>query len=113
MDMVCEKTPDSPHDFSKDPIKHIIEGEWMHADKTTLGSDNGIGIAMALELATDDSISRPPLELLFTVDEETGLVGAKSIESDFLTGRILLNLDSEDEGVFTIGCAGGVMSRSS
>lgn len=107
MDMVCEKTPDSPHDFSKDAIKHIIEGEWMHADRTTLGSDNGIGIAIALELAVDDSISRPPLELLFTVDEETGLVGAKSIESDFITGKILLNLDSEDEGVFTIGCAGG------
>ena len=107
MDMVCEKTPDSPHDFSKDPIKHIIDGEWMHADKTTLGSDNGIGIAMALELATDDSISRPPLELLFTSDEETGLFGAKSIESDFISGKILLNLDSEDEGVFTIGCAGG------
>lgn len=107
MDMVCEKTPDSTHDFSKDPIKHIIDGEWMHADKTTLGSDNGIGIAMALELAIDDSISRPPLELLFTVDEETGLYGAKSIESDFISGKILLNLDSEDEGVFTIGCAGG------
>ena len=107
MDMVCEKTPDSTHDFSKDPIKHIIDGEWMHADKTTLGSDNGIGVALALELATDDTISRPPLELLFTSDEETGLFGAKSIESDFISGKILLNLDSEDEGVFTIGCAGG------
>ncbi len=107
MDMVCEKTPESGHDFSKDPIKHIIEGEWMHADNTTLGADNGIGLALSLALATDDSVSHPPLELLCTVDEETGLVGANSIEKDFLTGNILLNLDSEDEGVFTIGCAGG------
>jgi dipeptidase D len=107
MDMVCEKTPDSPHDFSKDAIKHIIDDEWMHADNTTLGADNGIAIAIALAMATDDSISHPPLELLFTVDEETGLNGAVNLEQDFLKGRILLNLDSEDEGVFTIGCAGG------
>lgn len=107
MDMVCEKTPESAHDFSKDAIKHIIDDEWMHADNTTLGADNGIAIAIALEIATDDSISHPPLELLFTVDEETGLYGAKSIEGDFISGKILLNIDSEDEGVFTIGCAGG------
>ncbi len=107
MDMVCEKTPDSPHDFSKDPIKHIIDDDWMHADKTTLGADNGIGIALSLAITTDESVSHPPLELLFTVDEETGLIGANSIENDSLTGKILLNLDSEDEGVFTIGCAGG------
>ena len=107
MDMVCEKTPESAHDFSKDAIKHIIDGEWMHADNTTLGADNGIAIAIALEIAMDDSISHPPLELLFTVDEETGLYGAKSIEGDFISGKILLNIDSEDEGVFTIGCAGG------
>ena len=107
MDMVCEKTPESAHDFSKDAIKHIIDDEWMHADNTTLGADNGIAIAIALEIAMDDSISHPPLELLFTVDEETGLYGAKSIEGDFISGKILLNIDSEDEGVFTIGCAGG------
>ena len=107
MDMVCEKTPDSPHDFSKDPIKHIIDGDWLHADNTTLGADNGIAIAIALVMALDDSVSHPPLELLFTVDEETGLNGAVNLEEDFLKGRILLNLDSEDEGVFTIGCAGG------
>ncbi len=107
MDMVCEKTPDSPHDFSKDAIKHIIDGEWLHADNTTLGADNAIAIAIALVIATDDSVSHPPLELLFTVDEETGLNGAVNLEGDFLNGRILLNLDSEDEGVFTIGCAGG------
>ncbi len=107
MDMVCEKTPDSPHDFSKDPIKHIIDDDWMHADKTTLGADNGIGIALSLAITIDESVSHPPLELLFTIDEETGLIGANSIENDSLTGKILLNLDSEDEGVFTIGCAGG------
>lgn len=107
MDMVCEKTPESPHDFSNDSIKHIIDGDWMHADNTTLGADNGIGLALGLSLATDDSVSHPALELLCTVDEETGLVGANSIENDSLNGKILLNLDSEDEGVFTIGCAGG------
>lgn len=107
MDMVCEKTPDSPHDFTKDAIKHIVKDEWLHADNTTLGADNGIAIAMALVIATDDTISKPPLELLFTVDEETGLNGAVNLEQDYLKGRTLLNLDSEDEGVFTIGCAGG------
>ena len=107
MDMVCEKTPDSSHDFTRDAIKHIVEGEWLHGDNTTLGADNGIAIAIALAIATDASVSRPPLELLFTVDEETGLNGAVNLEGDFLKGRVLLNLDSEDEGVFTIGCAGG------
>lgn len=107
MDMVCEKTPDSPHDFSKDAIQPVIDGDWMHADGTTLGADNGIGVAIALAIATDESVSHPPLELLFTSDEETGLNGANSITYDSLKGRILLNLDSEDEGVFTIGCAGG------
>jgi len=107
MDMVCEKTPDSPHDFSRDAIKHIVDGDWLHADNTTLGADNGIAIAIALVMATDDAVSHPPLELLFTVDEETGLNGAVNLGEDFLKGRVLLNLDSEDEGVFTIGCAGG------
>lgn len=107
MDMVCEKTPDSPHDFTKDPIEIVYEGEWLHANKTTLGADNGIAIAMAMVLALDKEIVHPPLELLFTVDEEQGLVGANALEPGFLKGRILLNLDSEDEGVFTIGCAGG------
>jgi len=107
MDMVCEKTPDSTHDFTKDPIELVYEGEWLHANKTTLGADNGIAIAMAMVVATDKQIPHPPLELLFTVDEEQGLVGANALEPDFVKGRILLNLDSEDEGVFTIGCAGG------
>lgn len=107
MDMVCEKTPDSDHDFAKDPIELVYEDGWLTANNTTLGADNGIAIAMALALATDKSVKHPPLELLFTVDEETGLTGANALTSDFLDGRILLNIDSEDEGVFTVGCAGG------
>jgi dipeptidase D len=107
MDMVCEKTPDSRHDFSKDPIHHIIDGDWLRADNTTLGADNGIAVALALTIADDDDVAHPPLELLFTVDEETGLNGAKKLEPGFIGGRVLLNVDSETEGVFTVGCAGG------
>jgi dipeptidase D len=107
MDMVCEKSPDSTHDFAKDPIHNIIDGDWLHADNTTLGADNGIAIALAMALASDKSIAHPPLELLFTVDEETGLNGAKELEAGFIQGRVLLNVDSETEGIFTVGCAGG------
>jgi len=107
MDMVCEKTADSPHDFAKDPIRFVFEGEWLKADHTTLGADNGIALAMAMTMAIDKSIVHPPLELLFTVDEETGLTGANALQGDFIKGKILLNVDSEDEGVFTVGCAGG------
>ncbi|HSQ35726.1 MAG TPA: aminoacyl-histidine dipeptidase [Candidatus Binatia bacterium] len=107
MDMVCEKTADSSHDFSKDPIRFVFEGEWLKADKTTLGADNGIALAMAMVLALDKKAAHPPLELLFTVDEETGLTGANALQGDFIDGKILLNVDSEDEGVFTVGCAGG------
>ncbi|MEK8017509.1 MAG: aminoacyl-histidine dipeptidase [Candidatus Parabeggiatoa sp.] len=107
LDMVCEKTSDSEHDFTTDPIKLIYEGEWLTADKTTLGADNGIAIALAMALALDKEVSHPPLELLFTVDEETGLVGASALELGFFDGRILINIDSEVEGHFTVGCAGG------
>jgi len=107
LDMVCEKSTDSPHDFSKDPIQNIIDGDWLRADNTTLGADNGIAIALAMALAGNDKIAHPPLELLFTVDEETGLNGAKELEPGFVEGRILLNVDSETEGIFTVGCAGG------
>ena len=107
MDMVCEKTADSPHDFAKDPIRFVEEGEWLKADHTTLGADNGIALAMAMTLALDKAAVHPPLELLFTVDEETGLTGANALEDSFIDGKILLNVDSEDEGVFTVGCAGG------
>ncbi len=107
MDMVCEKTPDSTHDFSKDPIKLMEIDGWLTADKTTLGADNGIALAISLALADSKDIKHPPLELLFTVDEETGLTGANFIEPGFIDSKILLNIDSEDEGVLTIGCAGG------
>jgi dipeptidase D len=107
LDMVCQKTRDSDHDFTKDPIQLAYDGEWLKAEKTSLGADNGIGLALSLALATDDHIEHPPLELLFTVDEETGLTGANLLEQGFIEGRILLNLDSESEGVFIVGCAGG------
>lgn len=112
MDMVCEKTPDSDHDFTKDPIKLVYEGDWLTADKTTLGADNGIGIAMAMTAALAKDMAHPPLELLFTIDEETGLTGANALEPGFVKGKILINLDSEDEGVFTVGCAGGMNTYS-
>ena len=107
MDMVCEKTKTSTHDFSKDAIGLVFEDGWIKAKDTTLGSDNGIAIAMAMTLALDKDTPHPALELLFTVDEETGLTGATALEPGFIEGRILLNVDSEDEGVFTVGCAGG------
>ena len=107
MDMVCEKALDSDHDFSKDPIQLEYDGDWLHAHKTTLGADNGIALALAMALAGDPEIVHPRLELLFTVNEESGLNGAKQLEAGFLQGEILLNVDSETEGVFTVGCAGG------
>ena len=108
MDMVCEKTPDSSHNFATDPIEVILgEDGWMHANHTTLGADDGIGVATALAIAEDKSIEHPELELLFTIDEETGMTGAEALKIEQLKGRILLNLDSEDEGVFTVGSAGG------
>jgi dipeptidase D len=107
VDMVCEKSPDSDHNFTTDPIRHVFDGDWLKADKTTLGADNGIAVAIAMALATDDRIAHPQLELLFTVDEETGLNGAKLLEPGFVNGRVLLNVDSETEGEFTVGCAGG------
>lgn len=108
MDMVCEKTSDSKIDFSKDPIETYIDGEWMKAKGTTLGADDGIGVAMELAVLTDKTLKHGPIECLFTKDEETGLTGAFGIESGFMTGKYLLNLDSEDEGQIFIGCAGGV-----
>ncbi|MDA3809790.1 MAG: aminoacyl-histidine dipeptidase [Spirochaetaceae bacterium] len=107
MDMVCEKVDGSSHDFSKDPIKHVIQGDWLSADGTSLGADNGIAIAMALAAALDKNIEHPAFEILITTAEETGLYGANALKPGFVDGKILLNLDSEDEGVFTVGCAGG------
>jgi dipeptidase D len=107
MDMVCEKQDDSDHDFSKDPIRMVQEGPWLSARETTLGADNGIAMAMALALVDSPDVSHPPLELFFTVDEETGLTGVLKMDPSLLSGKILINLDSEDEGVFVVGCAGG------
>ncbi|HED09678.1 MAG TPA: aminoacyl-histidine dipeptidase [Caldithrix abyssi] len=108
MDMVCEKNKGTEHDFSKDPISFVKTDEgWIKADGTTLGADNGIGLCMGLALLEDESIEHPPLEVLATVDEETGMTGAMGLKSDFLDGKILINLDSEDEGIIYIGCAGG------
>jgi dipeptidase D len=111
MDMVCEKMPDSAHDFDRDPIEVIQRDEWLCAEGTTLGADNGIGLAYALALVEEPAVLHPPLELLFTVDEETGLNGAKALAQDFVSGRLLLNADSEEEGVLTVGCAGGLDTR--
>ena len=107
MDMVCQKTPESTHDFTRDPIRVIRDGDWIRADDTTLGADNGIAIALMMSLAEDELISHPALELLLTVEEEVGVVGADTLDPSLISGKTLINLDSEDEGVFTVGCAGG------
>jgi len=110
MDMVCEKCRDSGHDFSRDPIRCICDGDWIRGDGTSIGADDGIALALGLVLAEagkKGEIGHPQLELLFTVDEETGLTGARGLETGFFEGKMLLNLDSEDEGIFVIGCAGG------
>ena len=108
LDMVCEKNKDKVHDFENDPLDVSIKNGWVIADRTTLGSDNGIGVAAGLAVITDQDIIHGPIELLFTVDEETGLTGAKNLEPGFITGKILLNMDSEEDGAFYVGCAGGV-----
>jgi dipeptidase D len=111
MDMVCEKNSDVKHDFAKDPIKLVRKGDILTADGTTLGADNGIGLAISLAILEDKALKHGPIEALFTVDEETGLTGAFAMSSDLLTGKIMLNLDSEDFGVVTVGCAGGGDSK--
>lgn len=108
VDMVCEKNADTKHDFDNDPIRTIVDGEWLHADGTTLGADNGIGCAAQLAILASNDIPHGPLEALFTIDEETGMTGAMELKPGFLEGKILINLDSEDEGELFIGCAGGM-----
>lgn len=108
MDMVCEKNSDVTHNFNTDPIEAYIDGEWIKAKGTTLGADDGIGIAAQLALLASKEIKHGPLECLFTVDEETGLTGAFEMKEGFFNSKILLNLDSEDEGELFIGCAGGM-----
>ena len=108
MDMVCEKNSNVEFDFENDPIETYIDGEWVKAKGTTLGADCGIGMAAALAVLLDNSLEHPAIEALFSVDEETGLTGAFGLGEGMLTGKYLVNLDSEDEGELFIGCAGGV-----
>ena len=108
MDMVPQKTSDSSHDFLKDPIKAYVDGEWVTADRTTLGADNGMGLALALSAIEDPSVKHGPIEVLATYTEETGMDGANALKPGILKGDILLNLDSEEEGELCVGCAGGL-----
>lgn len=108
MDMVCEKNSDVEFDFENDAIRTRIDGDWVKAEGTTLGADCGIGMAAALAVLIDPEVQHGPIEALFTVDEETGLTGAFELGEKMLTGKYLLNLDSEDEGEIFIGCAGGI-----
>ena len=112
-DMVPQKNPDVEHDFEKDPIETWIDGEWVKAKGTTLGADNGIGVAMAMSVLQSDDIKHGPVEVLVTVDEETGMTGANELKPGVLHGDILINLDSETEGELYIGCAGGVDASAS
>ena len=107
MDMVCEKEASSNHDFLKDPIKFVVKGEMLYADKTTLGGDDGIAVAYALTVLDSKDIPHPPLEVLITTEEETGMGGAMALTDEHLQGTRLLNIDSEEEGVFLVSCAGG------
>ncbi|GAB4299083.1 MAG: aminoacyl-histidine dipeptidase [Ignavibacteriaceae bacterium] len=108
VDMVCEKNKNKNFDFENDPIELIRDGDWIKADGTTLGSDNGIGVAAALAVITDEQVIHGPIEILLTVDEETGLTGANNLKPGFISGKILINMDSEEDGAFYIGCSGGV-----
>lgn len=107
LDMVCEKNMGTDHDFDHDPIRLVRDGDWLTADSTTLGADNGIAVAMMLALLESAETDLPPIECLFTVDEETGLTGALQLDPALISGRTLINLDTEEEGFFCIGCAGG------
>ncbi|MEJ2721256.1 MAG: aminoacyl-histidine dipeptidase [bacterium] len=107
LDMVCENNKDTKHDFQKDPIEIVRDGNVLKANGTTLGADNGIAVAMSLAIMEDKSLEHGPLEFLFTVDEETGLIGASNLGEDFLVSRTMLNVDSEEEGALYVGCAGG------
>ena len=108
LDMVPQKNNDIKHDFLTDPIKPVIKGEWMYASNTTLGADNGVGMASCLAILADQNIQHGPLEVLLTTAEEVGMVGAFGLEEGLLKGKILINTDSEQEGDLYIGCAGGV-----
>jgi dipeptidase D len=108
VDMVCEMNKGTEHDFENDPIKLVRQNGWMAADGTTLGADNGIGVAAGMAAATDPDVVHGPLELLLTVDEETGMTGVNALQPGFIEGKTLLNMDSEEDGAFYVGCCGGV-----
>lgn len=112
LDMVCEKTADSTHDFLRDGIKLISDGEMLRADGTTLGADDGIAVAMVLSVLDDDTLPHPQIEAVFTTDEETGMFGAEGLDTSRLDGHILINIDSGEEGVLTVGCAGGAKTAT-
>ena len=107
LDMVCVKDAGTAHDFEKDPLDLVVEGDWVRARGTTLGGDNGIAVAIILALLDDETAVHPPIEAVLTVDEEIGLLGANGLDCSDLAGRKLINIDSEDEGVLTVSCAGG------
>lgn len=111
MDMVCEKNKGTNHDFEKDPLKLRVIDDMVYATDTTLGSDNGIAVAYALAILESTDISHPPIEVLITTDEETGMSGAMAISKEHVTGKILLNLDNEEEGHLLVSCAGGIRSK--
>ena len=108
LDMVCEKEADCAIDFAKDPLDVAVDGDFVYAKGTTLGGDDGIAVAIALAILDDDSLSHPRLECLFTTGEEVGLLGAKDFDASHMKGRRLINIDSEEEGIFTVSCAGGM-----
>lgn len=112
MDMVCEKNKDKDFDFGNDAIETYVDGEWLKANGTTLGADDGIGVAMQMAVLKSNDIEHGPIECVFTRDEETGLTGAMGMKSDFMTGDYLINLDSEDEGQIFVSCAGGVRTTA-
>ena len=107
LDMVCEKDPQVDFDFTRDGLRLQIEGDWLSAQGTTLGGDDGIAVAMTLAILEDTTLTHPPLEAVFTTDEETGMYGAAGLDTADIAGRLLINVDSEEEGVLTVGCAGG------
>ncbi len=111
LDMVCAKTPDNPINMTTDGLRIVAEDDWIHAVNTSLGGDNGIAVAMALAILDDDTLSHPPLEIVLTTDEETGMDGAFALDPTPLRGRRMLNLDSEEEGILTVSCAGGLRAE--
>lgn len=112
LDMVCEKKPGSDHDFKKDGLKLYVEDGYVRAKDTSLGGDDGIAVAMAMAILDSDDIEHPPIEAVFTVDEETGMGGAEAVDLSQLKGKMLINIDSEEEGILTTGCAGGIFYKT-